>query len=90
MKTQRGDGMLFFRPYFDTEHNLDGRVVRCTRRTRFTPKETPCHSFFLEAEWTPEPLNADRRKRSLENFQGLLLEIKTETFRVAAQCLNQM
>jgi len=90
MKTQRGGGMLFFRPYFDLLHNLDGRVVSCTRRTRFTPKKNPWHSFLLEDEWTPEPLNADRRNRSLENIQGLLPEIETRTFRLAAQCLNQL
>jgi hypothetical protein len=82
--------MLFFRPYFDIQHNFDGRVGSCTRWTRFTPKETPWHSFLLETEWTPEPLNADRRNRSLENFQGLLPGIETGTFRLAAQCLNQL
>ena len=48
------------------------------------------HSFLLEAERTPEPLNADRRKRSLENFQEPLPGIETGTSRLAAQCLNKL
>jgi hypothetical protein len=53
--------MLSFHPHFGIRHNQDGRVVSCTRRTQFTPKEIAWYSFLLQAEWAPGLLNADRR-----------------------------
>ena len=44
-------------------HNQSGRFVQ------YIPKEIPCYSFLLEADWIPRLLIADRRKSSLENFQ---------------------
>ena len=70
--------MLGFHPYFDIRHNLDGRVVGYTRRPHYTPKEIPWYSLLLEAEWTPGLLNADRRRRSLGNFQGPYRESNPE------------
>jgi hypothetical protein len=77
MKSQRRDGMLSFRPYVDIRQNQDGTAVSCTHRTHFTLKEIRLHSFLLEAEWTPGRLNAKRRVRSLENFQGPHRDPKT-------------
>jgi len=54
--------------YFDVRHNKDGRVVSATRLLHFTHKKIPGYSFLLQVEWTPWLLNADRRKRTLENF----------------------
>ena len=70
METQRGEGMLCFHPHFDIRHNYDGRVVSYTRRPHLTLKKIPWYSFLLEAKWTPVLLNADRRIRSVEHFQG--------------------
>jgi hypothetical protein len=61
--------MLGFHPYFDIRLNQDGRVVSCRRWPYFTRNEILWYSFPLEAEWTPELLNADRRIGSPENFQ---------------------
>jgi hypothetical protein len=41
------------------------------------PSKIPWHSFLLEAEWTPRLLNATRRIKQLEVFQGLRRESKT-------------
>jgi hypothetical protein len=41
MKTQRGDGMLGFDPYFDIRHNYDGTEVSSTHWPHNTPKEFP-------------------------------------------------
>jgi len=62
--------MLRFHPYFDIRHNQDGRVVGCRRRPHYASKKIPWYSFLLEAERTPGLLNADRKRRSRENFQG--------------------
>jgi hypothetical protein len=72
MKTQVGweGGILRFYPYFDIRHNQDGRVVGCRRRPHYIPKKISWYSFLLEAERTPGLLNADRRRRLSENFQG--------------------
>ena len=40
------------------------------RRPHFTPKGIAWYSFLSNAEWTATLLNAGRRNRSLENFQG--------------------
>ena len=61
--------MLDFHPHFDIRHNQDSRVVSCTRRPRFTPKEIPRYPFLLEAEWTPGLLKADVKIRSFRSFQ---------------------
>jgi hypothetical protein len=71
MKTQKRDGMLGFHPYLDIRHNQDGRVASSKRRLHFTRKKIPWYSFLLQAEWTPGLLNANRRNRSFENFEGL-------------------
>jgi len=63
MKTQKRDGMLVSHPFFDTGHNYDDKVVSCTLRTHFIAKVL---------------LNANRRDRSLENFQGSHRESKPE------------
>ena len=62
--------MLGFHYYFDIQHNQDGRAVSSTYWTPFIPKEIPWYLLMLENEWATGPLNADRRQRSLENFQG--------------------
>ena len=56
METQRADGTLGFHPYFHIRHDQHGRVVSCTRRSHFTPKEILWYSFLLEDEWTPGSL----------------------------------
>jgi hypothetical protein len=61
METRRGDGMFGFHPYFDIRHNLDGKVVSCTRRPHVTLKEISWCLFLLEAEWTLGLLDTDRR-----------------------------
>ena len=58
--------MLGFHPYFDIRHNQD--VLSPTRRPHFTHKEIPWCSLMSETEWIPALLNADRGRRSLENF----------------------
>jgi len=78
MKIQKGDGMLGFHSYSDSRYYKDGRVVSSTRRPHFTPKNIPRYSFLLEDECTPGLLNADRRNRSLENFQGPCWESNPE------------
>ena len=70
--------MLGFHPYFDIRYYADGRVVCTTRRLHFTPKKIPRYSFLLEDERTPGLPNADRRNRSLENFQGPCWESSRE------------
>ena len=46
------------------------KVVRSALRTgRLYSQGNSWYSFLLEAEWTPVLVNADRRIRSLENFQ---------------------
>jgi hypothetical protein len=57
------DGMLDFHPYLDIWYNQASRVV---------------NSFLLETELTPRLVNADRRNRSLENFQGPYWQLKLE------------
>jgi hypothetical protein len=47
-----------------------------TRWSHSTPKEVHCYSFLLQAEWTPEVLNADRMIRSLGTFSRALLGIE--------------
>jgi hypothetical protein len=42
------------------------------------PKESPRYSFLLEAEWTPGLLNAHRRNRTIENFEGTYPESNPE------------
>jgi len=73
MKTQKWDGMMGFKPYFD-RHNQHGTAVSYTSRLQFTPKEIPWYSFLLQAERPAGLPNAARRNRSLENFQGPYLE----------------
>jgi hypothetical protein len=73
METQRGVGMLGFHPYFDIWHNCGRRFFNSTHQLQFTTKEIRWYSFLLEAEWTLGLLNADRRIRSLENFEELHL-----------------
>ena len=80
MKIQRGNGKLGFHPYFDIRHKYNGRFVRSTRRPHFTPKEIPWYSFLIEAEWTLGLLNANRRRRALENFQETYRETKPEPY----------
>jgi len=36
MKTQRGDGILGFHPYFDIRHYQDGRAVSSNLQPQFT------------------------------------------------------
>ena len=64
-----GDGMLGFQAFFDIRPNQDGRVVSCTRRPHFTPKEIAWYSFLSEAERPLGIVDADTRLTSLENFQ---------------------
>jgi hypothetical protein len=71
-----GDGKLSFHPYFDIRPHL-------------TPKEINWYSFRLETEWTPGILNADRKMRSLENFQGSQ-RVETGTSSLVVQCLNKL
>jgi hypothetical protein len=40
------------------------------RAGRTLPQEIPWYTLLLEAEWTSGLLNADRKNRLLENFQG--------------------
>jgi hypothetical protein len=54
--------MLGFNPYFD--------IVSPTLRPHFIPNQIPCYSFLSEAQLTRGLLNADRRKKSFQNFQG--------------------
>ena len=49
MKTQSGDGMLGFHPYFDIRYNADGRIVGCKCRPHCTLKEIPWYAFLLKA-----------------------------------------
>jgi len=65
--------------YFDVRHNKDGRVVSSTRRLHFTPKEIPGCSFLLQVECTSRLLSAERRKRTLENFQRHYRESNPES-----------
>jgi hypothetical protein len=58
---------LGFSPYFDIRHNEDGAAVSCTW-LYCAPKKIPWYS--LHAELTTGLLNAGRRNRSFENFQG--------------------
>jgi hypothetical protein len=58
-------------PYFEIRHKKDGKIVRHSRRGRFTPKET--HVVLIPAAgWggpTPRLLNADREGIGhLKNF----------------------
>ena len=39
------------------------------------PRKFLWNHFLLEAEWTPDYLNADTKIRSLKNFQGPHLEL---------------
>jgi len=48
------------------------------RAGRTLPQEIPWYPLLLEAEWTPGLLNADRRNRILENFQGSYWESSQE------------
>jgi hypothetical protein len=52
MKTQTGDGMLGFDPYFDIRHNYDG-TVSSTHWPQFTPKEIPWYSILLRGQVDP-------------------------------------
>ena len=53
---------------FGINRTAELSVLRAVRT--LPPKEIPWYSFLLEAEWTVGLNNADRRSRSLENFQG--------------------
>ena len=77
MEIQRGNRKLGFHPYFDIRHNQDARLLSSRRRPHFTPKEIPWYLFLLDAEWKPVLLNADRKIRSLSNFQGPYRESNT-------------
>ena len=71
METQGGgDGILGFHFHFDIRHYLDGRDVSPTRRPHLTLQKIPWYSFLLEAEWTPELVNAHRRNMPPEHFRG--------------------
>ena len=61
MKTKRGEGMLGLQPYSDIRYNYDGKAVSYIDGSR----------FCLEADWTPELLNADRRNRSPNRCKSL-------------------
>jgi hypothetical protein len=61
-----------------------------TRRSHSTPKEVPCYSFLLQAEWTLELLNADRMIRSLGKFSRALPGIEPGTSGLVTQCRNQL
>jgi hypothetical protein len=77
MKTQRGDGMLGFHPYFGIRHNPWAELwAPCAGRS--LPKDIPWYLFLLEAQWNPGLLNANRRNRSLENLLGPCRESNTE------------
>ena len=55
--------MLGFHPYFDIQHRQDDTVVSSTRQPHFTPRESHWQTFLLQAEWTPELLNAERKQK---------------------------
>jgi hypothetical protein len=38
MEIQKGEGISGFQPYFEIQHNSDGRIISCMRRSHFTPK----------------------------------------------------
>ena len=65
-------------------------LFSCTCLSHFTPKEVPCYSSLLQAEWTPELLKADRMIRSLAKFSRALPGIAPGTFDLVAQCCNQL
>ena len=77
--------MFGFHAYFDILYNLDGRVVSSRRRLRFTRKEIAWYPFLLEADRIPGLLNVGTWK-----FPTSLPGIEHETFRLVAQCINQL
>jgi len=85
MKTQMGAGMLDFHAYYDILYNLDGRIFSSRRRLRFTPKEIAWYPFLSKAEWVPELLNVGTWK-----FPNTKPGFEHETFRLVAQCINQL
>ena len=62
--------MSGFYPEFDIRHKQDGTAVSSVRQPHFTPKGIAWSSFLSKAGLTAALLNAGRRNRSLENFQG--------------------
>jgi hypothetical protein len=75
--------MLGFHPYFAIRQNRQ----LCKPAALYPQGNT---NFCYEADWTQGLMNANRRIRSLENFQGPYRELKPETSHLAAQCLNQL
>jgi hypothetical protein len=49
MNTHRGEGTLYFNPYFEIRRQ-DDRVVMTYTLTALTPKEIRWYSLLLEAE----------------------------------------
>ena len=82
--------MLGFHLYFDIRPNQNGRAVSSKCRPHFTPKDILWYSFLSEAEWTPGQLNADRRMRTLESFQGTYRESNTEPPVLWRSAFNQL
>jgi hypothetical protein len=64
-------------------------VVSLTRRPPFTPQEGSWHSFLLEAELTPGPIVRLERLGQLKK-EFTLSWFEPATFRLVAQCLNQL
>jgi len=89
MKTQKGNGMLRFHPYFWHSAQLGWHSCQLNTPVAFTLKEVPWYSFLLKTEWTPGLLNAERI-RSHEKFPRALLEIETGTPCLVTQCLSQL
>jgi len=42
-------------------------------------RNIPWYSYVLEVEWTPRPLKADRRNKTLDNFQRVYSESNLES-----------
>jgi hypothetical protein len=62
--------MVGFHPEFDIRHKQDGTAVSSVAGRTLPPGELLGTRLLSKDEWTGALLNAGRRNRSLENFQG--------------------
>ena len=88
-KTQRGDGIFGFHPYFGIQHNYDGIAVSSANRPHFTPSEILWYSFLLRGWIDPSVNEWGQNERATWNFPRAVLGIEPGTSHLVAQCVNQ-
>ena len=80
--------ILRFPEFLDNRH-MKVATLSALRIGRLYPQKIPCYSFLLEAESTSGP-SSGRKDYVNEKIQLTPSGIKPATFRLGAQCLNQL